>query len=459
MSRRLLSKTSLLVLLAVALAAAQPGQILTLEKSVNLALDQNPDLKIAKKELKKFEAGVGEAYAAILPQINATANFRHDWAIQESTIPNFIKTMLGPAATPDMPDVVRISFGLENTFTYGATLTQPLFLGGAGISAIQSAKALKRAAEQNVVLKQQDIIYRTVKAFYGCLVAKELVSVQEEALQQAEANLEVVRKKYNVGMASGFDKMRAEVELANLRPNLINARNSYQMAVTGLRTVLGLDKNTEVEVRGVLKFSEDELALMTLSVLQELALTRRPELHALREQEKASQKGISLARSEFLPKLFFQTDYSFLAMRDNLNFTGDDFSKGFTSALSLQFPLFSGFRSARQYQKARLDYKIVLDTAKKLRDAISAEVELAWNKFNESRQKYESARETIELAREALRLANLMYEEGANTQLDVINSQLALTQARLNYISSLYDYQMARYELRKATGQLTGILD
>ena len=439
----------------IATVFSQDKQVFTLEKSVATVLEQNPDIKIAEKELDKASAGVGEAYANILPQLNATVNFQHSWEIQETTMPNFIKAGL---ADPNMPDYIKIAFGLENTFNYGAQLTQPIFLGWAGIAGIQTAKAAERAAEQNVKQKKQDLIYQTANVFYGCLMAQELVKVQEEALAQSKANLDNVLKKYDVGSASGFDKMRAEVEYANLQPELISARNNYQSALTGLRTILGLDKDSNIEARGEFKYEEDDLLISPLSDLQDLAIENRPELKALNEQKTMASKGITIARSDFLPKVFFQTDYSYLAQRNNLNFKQDDFSKGFTSAVSIQIPVFSGFKSIRQYQKAKLDKGIILDTEKQVFDGVAAQVEVAYNKLLEANEKYLSAKETVNLATEALRLANLMYDEGANTQLDVLNSQLALTRARLNFVSSLYDYQVARYELRKVTGMLEGIL-
>ena len=442
----------------IATVFSQDKQVFTLEKSVATVLEQNPDIKIAEKELDKASAGVGEAYANILPQLNATVNFQHSWEIQETTMPNFIKAGLGDLADPNMPDYIKIAFGLENTFNYGAQLTQPIFLGWAGIAGIQTAKAAERAAEQNVKQKKQDLIYQTANVFYGCLMAQELVKVQEEALAQSKANLDNVLKKYDVGSASGFDKMRAEVEYANLQPELISARNNYQSALTGLRTILGLDKDSNIEARGEFKYEEDDLLISPLSDLQDLAIENRPELKALNEQKTMASKGITIARSDFLPKVFFQTDYSYLAQRNNLNFKQDDFSKGFTSAVSIQIPIFSGFKSIRQYQKAKLDKGIILDTEKQVFDGVAAQVEVAYNKLLEANEKYLSAKETVNLATEALRLANLMYDEGANTQLDVLNSQLALTRARLNFVSSLYDYQVARYELRKVTGMLEGIL-
>ncbi len=459
MNRELLIKIilSCTLLLSPGLFAKEKMS-LTLESSVDYALKQNPDIKIAEKQLAKARAGVWEAYSTVLPQFDATANFQHAWLIQETTIPNFIKAGLGPLAPPETPDYIRIAFALENTFTYGASVSQPLFLGGAGIAGIQSAAAARRIMSQDLESRRQNLIYNAANAFYSCLLTKKLITVQEEALRQAQANFDVVNKKYQVGVASGFDKMRAQVDVANLQPAVITARNNYQSALTNLRTILGLDRETEIEVSGEFSYVEDEFNALTLSQLQEMAAQNRPELKALTQQKVISRKAMTIARSAFLPKLYFTSDYSFMANKNDLKLSQDDFSRGFTTALSLQIPLFHGFRSCKQYQKSRLDYKITLDTERQAENGINAEVEVAYNKFMEAKEKFQSAKETVDLAEESLRLANLMYNEGTNTQLDVLNSQLAKTQAQMNYVSSLYEYQVARYQLRKVTGVLTGVL-
>ncbi|NOZ60357.1 MAG: TolC family protein [Calditrichaeota bacterium] len=443
---------------------SQDKMTLTLERSVDLALQKNPGIQMAEKEVSKAKAGIFEAWSNVLPKVDGSINFQHAWSIQEQTIPNFLKPMLAPLGPyipglEDMPDYVRISFGLKNTLRYGATLTQPLFLGGAGISGIQIANSAKSAAEKNLMGKKQELIYNTTNAFYGCLLAKELVKVQQEALDQAEANFENVRKKYESGAASGFDKMRAEVDVANLRPAAIAAKNNYRSALTMLRTILGLERNAVIDVEGEFKYVEDELLNMSLEELQQLALEKRPMFQALQDQKRIMRKTVAIARSNFLPKVFFQTDYSFMDMRNNYKFRHKDASKGFTSAISLQIPLFHGFQSAAQYQESRLDYHIMLDTEKQASDGIAAEVEVAYNKLKDAREKYQSAVKTVDLAKEALRLANMMYKEGMNTQLDVLTSQLALTQAKMNYVNSLYEYQISRYQLRKVIGLLKGILD
>ncbi len=439
---------------------AQETMVLDLSQSVSVALENNPEIRMAEKEAAKAKAGIWEAWGMLMPSVDASASFQHAWDLQVNTIPNFIKEMVGPTfpGYDEMPDFVRFAFGLENTLRYGAMLTQPIFLGGAGIAGIQIAGAAHRASQHTLEAKRQTLIFRTADAFYACLLMRELVRVQEEALAQAQANLDVVHKRYDVGTASGFDKMRAEVEVANLKPELIAVRNNLQSALTGLRTVLGLPKETRIDVSGTLSFTPDEMGEMPLNDVLDQAYQNRPELFAMSAQKRMASGGVAVARSQFLPKVYFQTDYSYMGMRNDLKFARDDMFKGFTSSLSLSIPLFQGFRRIQQVQKARLDYKLTLDIEKQLSDGIAAEVEIAHNTFREAKEKYLSAEESIQLAEEALRLATLMYEEGASTQLDVLSSQLALNRARLNHASALYEYQKARYGLRRVTGLLKGVL-
>jgi len=444
---------------------AQEPLVLTVDQSVDLALKHNPELRIAEEQLSKARAGIGEAIATLLPSVTGRASLQHAWEIQKTTVPNFIKQAMrlpdGTYVLPGvefMPDYLQIAFGIENQFYYGVSLTQPLFLGGAGWAGVKIARSAKIAAEQNLHAKKQEVIYNTVNAFYACLLAKEVISVQEQAVEQAKANLDLVRKKYENGTASGFDKMRAEVDLANLQPQLISAQNAYQSALTRLRMVMGISETTPIVPEGKLEFVEDPLDTLSLSEIQQIAKMRRPEFRALKAQESMASGGLMVARSQFLPKVIFQTDYSFLAMRRDYKFTEEDFSKGFTSSIGLQIPLFTGFNRLYSYHKARMDYKIVKDSQKQLSDGVAAETEMAFHKFHEAREKYRSAKESISMAEEALRLANLMYEEGASTQLDVMGARLALTQARLNYANALYEYQMARYGLRKAMGILDRVL-
>lgn len=445
-------------------SSGQEKMTLTLHRSVAVALERSPDLAVARNDHARSSAEVWQAWSAVLPRVDAYANLQHNWRIQTSRIPNFLKPMLGPLAPviPElsmMPDYVDIAFGLQNTLRYGATITQPLFLGGAGVAGIRMANAAERAAGHSLDLKRQVIIQDAATAFYAVLRAQELVRVQSDALAQARANLETVEKKFAVGMASPFDRMRAQVDVATIEPDLIAARNARQSALSALRTVLGLDPSTIVEVSGEFHYAPEEYAGRPLSELQAMALADRHETRIMDERKRIADNAVTVSRSGYWPTLTFQTDLSYLGMRDDLRFSSPDLSRGLYSSLTLQIPIFVGFRTMKESEKAQVEYRTVLENERQLVNGISAEVEVAYNTFREADDKYRSALRTVELGREALRLATVMYNEGANTQLDVLNSQLALTRAEVNHANTIFEYQIARYRLRKSIGRLEGPLE
>ena len=211
-------------------------------------------------------------------------------------------------------------------------------------------------------------------------------------------------------------------------------------------------------MRGGFQYEPDDLSAETLDELQVLAIEHRHEVAMAHEQKEIADYNITIARSNYFPRVIFQTDLSYLGMRDDLKFGRPDFSKGITSSFTLQIPIFSGFEYSKQAEKAELDFNSATENERQMLNAINAEVEIARNRFREAEEKYRSAMKTVELGTEALRLANVMYEEGANTQLDVLTSQLALTRAQVNHANAIFEYQIARYQLRKAIGTLNGVL-
>jgi outer membrane protein TolC len=267
-----------------------------------------------------------------------------------------------------------------------------------------------------------------------------------------------VTKKFDVGMASPFDKMRAQVEVATIEPDVIAARNAHQSSLSVLRAVLGLDPATGIDVTGEFRYEPEEYASRSLAELQAMGLQERREKMIMDEQKNVADNAITVSRSGYWPTVIFQTDLSYLAMRDDLRFAPSNFSRGFYSSLTLQLPIFTGFRTVKESEKAELNYRSVLENERQLVNRISAEVEVMYNAFREADEKHRSALQTVELSREALRLATAMYNEGANTQLDVLSTQLALTRADLNYANMIFEYQVARYRLRKAVGRLEGVL-
>ena len=265
----------------------------------------------------------------------------------------------------------------------------------------------------------------------------------------------MVQKQKDAGAASGFDLLRAQVQVANMRPQVISAQHRHEQALTGLSAAIGLGDDTPVVVEGTLEYTQTDLTDRSLSELQGYASRHRLELKNVQHQRKMQQNNLVIARSRLLPTLSASANLQHQLQKDDLDIAGDDFYRSISGGLTLSIPLFAGGTNYGGLQQAKVELRRVDDTEQQVRNMITAEVESAYYGLIDAKEKIESQEQTIGQAQESVRLAELMYREGTATQLDVLNAQLALQQAQSNYSQYLLQYNVARDQLQIAINQTT----
>ncbi|MFH2024715.1 MAG: TolC family protein, partial [bacterium] len=301
---------------------------------------------------------------------------------------------------------------------------------------------------------EQKILSDVTSSYYGVLFMNSTLAVSEEALQSSEENLNQVTQYFNVGKSSRFDVLRAEVQVANMKPMVISTINNLKLAESHLRMVIGINDSIDFNYTEKLELVYSELTEKSLNVLIDLALTSRPEIVMMDNQKYIAQKQVSMSRAAFIPSVMFGTAYQYQGQRDDFKFTGDDFFKSFNSSVSISIPIFNGMKSSAKYQQAKIAVKETEHQTESLVNGIKLEVKAAYFSIQEAMEKVQTQQKTIEQAKEAQRLARLLYSEGSSTQLDVINADLAVQQAQMNYQQSLFEYNVALANLKKAINQL-----
>ncbi|MFH1850779.1 MAG: TolC family protein [Candidatus Neomarinimicrobiota bacterium] len=452
-------KKYLLLIAGFLLAATAPAQVLelSLEKARELALTNNPQIKLADEALRKSAARVTEARAGLLPSVSAFSNYQRSWDLQTTVIPNFLKPIFVDMNMPGadgLPDYMEMAFGLENTLLYGVNISQPLFLGGAVWNGYQISKNARNISAAQVQAARQTVLLEVTNAYYGVLFARSVMSVMQQSVQAAEKNLEQVQKFRATGKSSDFDVLRADVQLANYMPQLVSAENNAHLAVSNLLRILGLGDSELVIISDELTYRPSEYSQRNFSDLVALALTARPEMTMLDEQRLIARKQLSLAQASLMPSVVFGTSYQYQGQRNDLDFTGDDFAKSFNSSLAISIPLFKGLGNQARIQQAKVGINEARYQEESLRQGIRLEVEGAYYKMKEAEENVATQSKVINSAAEALRLVNLRYAEGASTQLEVMNAEVALNQARLNHQRTLFEYNTALAALKKALNQL-----
>jgi outer membrane protein TolC len=248
-------------------------------------------------------------------------------------------------------------------------------------------------------------------------------------------------------MASKFDLLRSEVQLANLKPQQIRAKNSRKVAELSLKTLLGLDLSQPLEIQGELTYEPFD---PNLEEALTSALARRPELQQLMYQKMMAGEMLKMSKAAKIPTVAIQGAYNVWA--DRLTFKEEDWQSYYSVNLAMSVPIFNGFLAEAQIARSKSLIKELEFSKKGLEDMILFEVRQAILKLSEARESLLSQEKNVEQAMESLRIAELNFSEGLATTLDVSSVQSALTQAKTNYSQALYDYVMSRAELDKAIG-------
>jgi len=343
------------------------------------------------------------------------------------------------------PQTIRLG-NLENR-TARISLTQPIDISGIIRNAVRTATLGETIAELDFRRARNDLLLQVVEAYQGVARAEEFVRVAEEALRNAEERLRLIRAQVDAGVASQFDLLRAETQVAQNQQALLNARNGVQLAQARLNSILGRDLETPVQV--VLPSHLPDLE-GTLETLTERAYAQRPEVRSAEQGIRLARANIQNERRGVLPTLALSGQWDF-----NLNTSSfNPRRETFTGVAVLSVPIWDGGVTQARVAQARNDLQIAELRLKQTKDLVALEVRSAYLNLLDARARLEVARKGLEQATEALRLARVRFEAGVSPQLEISDAELAFTQARTNLVNTQYDYLNAYAALLKAVGTI-----
>jgi outer membrane protein len=438
MKRNMLSILALWLLLGSAQAAtAQEKITLTLEKSIDLALSQNPYYLASQQRVDAAQAQVREAAAQFFPSLNAQGLQNLDEKVFVLEFPSLI-----PGGRPQ-----RVALDFTRDYQLSLAFSVPLYTGGRLTAGYKSARLNYLSSQESARQTTQETVFNVKRGFNNYLLAKELVGVTEEALELAEKLLQNVKNMYDVGISSRLDLLRAEVRVANLKPPVIQAHNNLALAELSLKTLLGLDVAQPVEIVGEMTYSPVEIDLDE-SIARSLA--NRPELNQLLYQKQMAGEMIKIAKADYLPTVAVSGNYNFWA--DNFSFKKNNWQSFYTFNLVLNIPIFNGLRTPARVAQSKALIRELEFTEKGLVNNIKFEVQSAYLNLNQAKESLLSQEKNVDAAKESVRVAELNYAEGLITITDVGSAQVALSEARINYLRAIYEYVISLAQLEKAVG-------
>ena len=419
------------------------GETMTLEDCVTKALEANPSVLGAEETLSQAESGVKEARSGYLPNLSLSGSYNFMEETQKVRFPD-----------PISGQVQEFNLDFTRDYDFQVSASQPLYTGGRVSSSYRVAKRSHEMMETDLSRVKGEVALQVVSAFYGLLLAREAVSVAEEAVSTAEEFLRVVKARYETGEASSFEVMRAEVEVSNLEPALISARNGVALSELTLKKAMGVSQDSDIDFTG--SFGHPDFD-MTVEEAIETGLKARPEIATAGFQKQMAEASLGLAKSGRMPSFSLSMNYHVLT--DKITFDSGETEDTYAGYLVMSLPLFDGLRTKAQISKAMSGLRQADIARRNLEDAVELEVRAAFLDIEAARERVGSQEKNVEMAEEALKIANERYMQGYATNLEVLDSQLALNTARQNRLQAVHDLNLAVAKMKKAMGTLLGEYD
>lgn len=435
---------------------------ITLDQALEIALGENVSVKVADKEIERTEYAKRGTYAALFPQLDGSANFQRTIEKQVMYMDFDMSSITGGAGAggtgdggsssgTDTPS--KSNDGLEvgrwNTFSAGLTASMPLINAQLWESIRISGQDVELAVEK-ARSSRLEMVSQVKNAFYSVLLAKETAAVYREVYDNAVANYEKTKMKYDAQKASDLELARSATTLANAVPNMYDAANAVAVALWQLKAVMGVDLEEDIDVAGELLdysadmtslYTEDELNLDGNSALKQLAIQAEQLASSVRAQQYA-----------YLPSLAVAFTYNYSAMANDFEFSQYRWTPYSYVALSLNIPILSGGKrynnvKAAKVQASELELQKV-NTERQLKIAIRQSL----NTMDAAIHSFDAAKTALESAQKAYDITAESYAVGSSTITDLNDAQLALVQARMTSAQSVYSYLSAKTSLEQTIG-------
>ncbi len=404
---------------------------LTLEQALEIALSENPTVKIADQTIEAKKYAKRGTYASLWPEISASATYQR--YIKKQTMHIMDQSM---------------KVGTSNNYSGGFSASIPVVNAQLWKSLKISAMDVELAVEQ-ARGSRIDMVEQVSKAFYQVLLAKDSYTVYKRVYDNAVENHKIVTKKYDVGTVSEYDFIRSKVTVSNAEPDVLNAENSIVVALWQLKALLGLDLATDIDCAGTLA---DYEAMMSAQFDAEFDLENNSTMKQLDIQERQLEKTIELRRAANLPTLSLSAAYNFTAMEETFKFSQYTWNPYSYAALSLNIPIFSGGKRRADVKQAKINLNTLQlqreNTERQLRTAIMQYI----SSMQTNLKQYNASAENISQAKRGYEIAVKRYDVGGGTLVDVDNSQLAYTQAELSRSTAIYNYLVNHVSLEKIYG-------
>ncbi|MBS0660022.1 MAG: TolC family protein [Verrucomicrobia bacterium] len=455
-------------------APAAGPRVLTLDQAIQIALKQNPDIQKQLQEIQRTRGQIIQVTAQAVPNLVSSGSFNY--------VDNRLRTGGGGSSSSQFPtgqyvinpvnpllppiDLATLFYSTgtstgNSSYSINLQVQQLIYNGGAVGAAIRAARLTADNSYYQLRETVEQIVSTTKNQFAEVLLNESLITIQQEQVKLLGSQLKDQQNRFEAGTVPRFDVLQAEVALANQYPLLINAQNNFRLSQIRLARTLGVDYQPDRNERPPFKcVGRLDVTHLNVSIPDAVAvaLENRASLKLAKQNISVQQENLSVQKAGYQPTI----RGSFGHQLTNDRRAGGDLTRtdnGFTAGLTMTWNVFDGGATYGNVRQARATLISSAITYEDTRRGVELEVQDALFRLRQSRELVNSQRENVGKAEEALRLSRARLSAGAGTQLDVLNAQVALSQAQVTELQARFNYNVALSDLRRATGTSTVYFD
>lgn len=412
----------------------------TLDEAIRIALDENPKIKVADKDIELKKLADREAWQNLLPEVSTNMSLQHTLLATEMKLGGQ-KFKMGQDGT--------------NTVMAAATLNLPIF-APAVYQTMKLTKEDIRLAQEKARGSRLDLINQVTKAYYQALLAQDSYHVMQESYHISKENFDVVDAKYRQGTVSEYDKISAEVQMRSMNSSLVSAQSALTLAMLQLKVLMGVTADIALNINDKLEKYEEGLTLAQADNTGN-ALNGNSALRQIDLNGKLLERTLKTQRTNFMPTISFQLSGQYQSIYNkDWNIFGYDYSPSASFSIAVSVPIFKASNWTK-LKSTKMQIAQLADTRMDTQRQLNMAVESYRNNMASSIAQVNSNREAVRQADKAVAIASKRYDVGRGTILELNQSEVALTQSKLTYNQSIYDYLTNRADLDYTLGHETYI--
>lgn len=423
-------------------AKAQSDSVsLNLDKVLEIALSDNPDIQVANKTIQIQKYAKKETITGLFPTASVTAA-----EVKNLKVGTVVMKMPGQ-------EPMKIQMGRPYNTSLQGTIALPLVVPQLWKSIELNEEQVKLAVEQARSSKVSTIS-QVKKAYYSVLLTRDSYNVLQASYKVAEESVNNTTKMFEQGLVSEYDKLSADVQLASLKPQLLQVENGLKLAEMQLKVLMGVDVNEPIKFEGKLSDYESDLFNELMLLKNDTSLEDNSTLKQLDIQRRQLVLAEKLNKLGYIPTLALQLGGGYTAMPDHFNPFKTQYFGSSSLTLAFSWNIWDGGAKLMKTHQNKLQLENLDTQIENVKRQLELAINSSLNGIETAAEQVVSTKENVFSAEKAFGISQKRYEVGSGTMLEMNSSETQLLNARLQYVQSIYDFLSNRASLEETLGKV-----